>query len=390
MRNKIIDLGMHPFADTFINENQLNESEPVYPLECFLDDRSGLVSLGVDTNPIERYNLYDYSYTSSNSNYSRDYWNKYAITINKVLKLKTKSRILEIGSNDGYLLSKLKDFNHDVMGIDSSKIMCKIANNNGIKSICEVFDSDLSKRLKTSNKNFDVIVANNVFNHSNDPYDFSKAVKNLLNENGVFIFEVPYWYNTIKDERFDQIYHEHVSYFTVKSAKYVLEKSGMTIFKVELTDYHGGSIRVYSSINPTIIDESINDHIKKEETLGLYDQLFYKKYMDKIIKSRSKFLVELNKIILSKTPIVCVGAAAKGNTLLNFYGLDKTIIDYVTDSSTHKIGKFTPLTRIPILSDEEVFSNYDKVYAIILSWNISKILKKKLLKINSKIKFINF
>ena len=389
MRKKIIDLGMHPYADTFISKNQLKLSEPIYPLECYLDVNSSLVSLGIETNPDERYNLYDYSYTSSNSEYSKNYWNKYANDVHQTLNSKENSKTLEIGSNDGYLLSRFKKLGHDTLGIDSSELMNNVAIKNGIKSICGIFNFEYSELIKKDFMNFDLIIANNVFNHANDPFNFAKGVKNILSKNGVFIFELPYWYDTIKDKRFDQIYHEHVSYFTVKSAVNVLKKEGLNVYKVEHTEYHGGSIRVFSSITPNVIDQSIKKFIQQEEELGLFDEKFYIKYMSDIKSSRANLLIKINNIILKSKPIVAVGAAAKGNTLLNYYGLNKTIIDYVTDSSTHKIGKFTPLSRIPILSDQEVFSKYDEVYVLILSWNISDILKEKLIKINPNIKFIN-
>ena len=233
-----------------------------------------------------------------------------------------------------------------------------------------------------------MIIANNVFNHSDNPKDFLNGISSCLSNNGIFVFEVPYWLDTIKDYRFDQIYHEHVSYFTVKSAKYILESNGLKIFKVQKTEYHGGSIRIYCSLN----NQSVNDYEKfiiEEENNRLFDPLTYKNYSEIIQKRKFETLNKIYKLKLENKKIVAVGAAAKGNTLLNYYGLNNKIIDYVTDNSEYKIGKYTPLTRIPILSDEEVFQKYEEVYALILSWNISEILKDKLLVINSKIQFLN-
>lgn len=389
MKKKIIDLGMHPYADTFINNNQLNFPEPIYPLECYLDLNSSLISLGIETNPDERYNLYDYSYTSSNSEYSKNYWGKYAVDVNDTLNSNENLKVLEIGSNDGYLLSQFKILGHNTLGIDSSELMNKVAKENGIKSLCGLFNFEYSESIKKDFNNFDLIIANNVFNHANNPFDFAKGVKNLLSSDGVFIFEVPYWLDTIRDKRFDQIYHEHVSYFTVKSAVNVLKKEGLNVYNVEHTEYHGGSIRVFSSIYPNVVQDSVKKFIQQEEKFGLFDDKFYVNYINDIKISRANLLIKINKIVLKGKPIVAVGAAAKGNTLLNYYGLNNTVIDYVTDSSIHKIGKFTPLSRIPILSDQEVFSKYNEVCALILSWNISDILKKKLIKINPNIEFIN-
>ena len=385
---KIIDLGMHPFADTFITENQLSMSEPVYPLQCFLDEQTGYIKLGCQTNPADRYNLYDYSYTSANSNFSKNHWNSYAKHVSKKLKLQN-SRIFEIGSNDGYLSNQFQLLGHKVLGIDSSEYMSNIANENDIETYCGVFTKKESIQIQQKYGTADLIIANNVFNHANDAIDFIIGVKNLLNENGIFVFEVPYWYNTIIDKRFDQIYHEHVSYFTVKSCYNLLKQQGLHMFDVEVVDYHGGSIRAYATKNLKQSNTKIYDYIQKEEDSGLFKESTYIEFMNHLKTHRSNFLKNLHSISKKNIPIVAVGAAAKGNTFLNFYKLDNTIIDYVTDTSEHKIGKYTPLTRIPIQTDEFVFKKYKEVYVIILSWNISSILKEKLNKLNKNITFLN-
>ena len=386
---KIIDLGMHPYADTFVSEDQLNLPEPIYPLQCFLDEETGHIKLGCETNPNDRYNLYDYSYTSANSGFSRNYWDNYSKDVSKKLKIKKNSNILEIGSNDGYLAEQFQNHGHSVLGIDSSKYMANLAKKRNINTYCTVFNSKSSHIIKEKYGRMDIIIANNVFNHSNDPVDFAYGVKETLTQEGVFIFEVPYWYNTIVDYRFDQIYHEHVSYFTVKSSCELLKKAGLTVFDVEVVDYHGGSIRVYSKINPSKISSNVSTLIKKEMEAELFKVETYSKFMNKIKLKRAKFLEKLYSILKEGKPIVGVGAAAKGNTFLNFYNINNTVLDYVTDSSEHKIGKYTPLTRIPIQDDKMVFEKYDEIYALILSWNISDILKGKLKKINKNIKFLN-
>ena len=385
---KIIDLGMHPYADTFIKKDQLNKSEPVYPLQCFLDEKTGYIKVGYETNPNERYNLYDYSYTSSNSEFSKKYWESYAIEVCIILNIYKPIDITEIGSNDGYLSYQFKKMGHNVLGIDSSSYMSEIANKLGIKTYCGIFDYDLSKLIKDEYGKKDLIIANNVFNHANNPLSFARGVKNILSNDGVFIFEVPYWYNTIMDKKFDQIYHEHVSYFTVKSSVELLKSIGLNVFDVDVVDYHGGSIRVYSKVNPTKVSSSVSDLIKKEEEAGLFKLKTYSDFMVNIKVKRANFLKKLYSILEKNIPIVAVGAAAKGNTFLNFYNLNNTNIDYVTDISEHKRGKYTPLTRIPIQDDKTVFEKYDEVYVIILSWNISSMLKKKLKEINKNIKFL--
>jgi SAM-dependent methyltransferase len=387
---KIIDLGMHPFADTFIPEGALGKSEPVYPLECGLDTETGHVSLIHETNPEERYNLYPYSYTSSNSKVARQHWEDYAGHTSDKVNLQPSSNVIEIGSNDGFLSVQYKNMGCEVIGVDPSKSMADLAETQGIPTFCTLFSLENALELKQHLGGLaDLIVANNVFNHANDPLDFASGVKELLSDTGDFIFQVPYWYNTITDERIDQIYHEHPSYFTVKSACNLLSSVGLKVYDVEWVDYHGGSIRVYASKEWDRVQmKAVQKFITREEEANLFDPEFYKEFMKKVKRKRDLFLSKLYKLSGQRHPIVAVGAAAKGNTFLNYYNLDNSVIDYVTDTSEHKIGKYTPLSRIPIDTDEAVFSRYDEVYAIILSWNLSDLIKDKLKAINKNIKFL--
>ena len=387
--NKILDFGMHPYADTFVSEKLLDKNEPVFPLEVFLNPENGQVQLSCITNDWDRYNLYSYSYTSSNSNFARKHWESYQNDVvsrfNPVNKF-----IVEIGSNDGFLIGMFKD-NNKILGIDSSKEMVDIANSKSINSIHRIFNSSVSEDVVRDQGNCDIVIANNVFNHSNNPVDFAKGVSNMLNEDGVFIFELPYWLDTVNSGKFDQIYHEHISYFTAKSAFYLLKEANLEIFDIEIVDYHGGSIRVYSRKSDDVkMNKCVETHIKNETDFGLFEFSTYEKWQKEIEIIRNKFLLELLKLKCDSpnSIIIGVGAAAKANTFLNYYRLDSSFINCITDSSPHKVGKYTPLTRIPIVTDDE-FAKYGDVYAMILSWNISNDLKNILLKINPKIKFIS-
>jgi SAM-dependent methyltransferase len=245
---KIIDLGFHPYADTFIKKDQLNYSEPVFQLSCYLNKQTGIIRNSIITDEKSRYNLYDYSYTSSNSKYSRNYWEEYSKNIKQELKINENSKILEVGSNDGFLLKCFRKYTKKIWGADASKFMCTLAKKNKIKTFNLIFNQKNSKKIKNKIGKVDVIISNNVLNHSNDVLDFILGAKNLLNQDGTFIFELPYWYNLVLHEQFDQIYHEHVNYFTVKSSEFLLKKCGLQIVKIKETEYHGGSIRIYSKI----------------------------------------------------------------------------------------------------------------------------------------------
>ena len=379
---KILDLGMHPYADTFISKDQLNLSEPVFPLQVNMNPESGQVQLGYISNDSDRYNLYSYSYTSSNSKFARNHWDEYFENIKSKYNLEGIN-VLEIGSNDGYLTEKFLNKKNYVLGIDSSKTMCDIASSKGINTISELFSSDLANTL---NFKFSIIIANNVFNHANDPVDFARGVENILSDDGVFIFELPYWGSTIQSEKFDQIYHEHISYFTLKSSQTLLNKVGLKVVDCELVDYHGGSIRVYAKKSGEV-SSRVLDFETMEKQLNLFDPKTYEKFQKSILKKRNIFMQKLYELKTSGATIIGVGAAAKANTFLNYYNIDNSLLEYITDSSKYKQNKYTPLTRIPIVGDK-IFSNYNEVYALILSWNISDNLKKILQNINPKIKFI--
>ena len=238
-----------------------------------------------------------------------------------------------------------------------------------------------------------LIAANNVFNHANDPLDFALGVKELLAPEGGFVFELPYWLQSVAQRKFDQIYHEHVSYFTVKYAVNLFRSIGMSVHHVDEVDYHGGSIRVFVRHDsaPDALEApgpEVARFIENETRAGLFDAAAYQPFMAQIQTARNRFLIEIYKLKLEGKPVVCVGAAAKGNTFLNYYNLDASVIDCVTESSPSKIGKFTPRTRIPICPDQNL-AQYDSVHAIILSWNLSAALQGVLKKINPRIHFLN-
>jgi 2-polyprenyl-3-methyl-5-hydroxy-6-metoxy-1,4-benzoquinol methylase len=386
---KIFDLGMHPYADTFIEKKYLHRNEPVFPLQCYLNPQTGFIFNKIITSSQERYNLFDYSYTSSNSSYSRKYWKNFYKNIKHKI-LKKNDKILEIGSNDGYLCKQFQKNGFKIYGIDASRKMSKIANKDKIKTFNLIFDKKNSEVVKKKAGSFDIIIANNVLNHSNDPFEFVNSVSNILNKSGYFVFEVPYWLNLVKKKQFDQIYHEHINYFTIKAIQHLLKKTKLFITDIENTEYHGGSLRIFCKKNGTqnkaLIKKFSNNEIKNK----LFQSSTYQIIMDELKVRKYKFLKKILKIKLNKNKIIGIGAAAKANTMINFLKLDNDTIDYVTDISPYKIGKYTPLSRIPIVHDKILKQFKKKVYVLILSWNITNILIKKIRKLNSNLVFIKF
>ena len=383
---EIVNLGSHSFADRFVPKKRLNIKDPSFPLILDFCTKCKFIQSKVITNPKQRYLEIDYSYTSSNSKYSRKHWNEFANFLEKKFYLKNK-KVLEIGSNDGYLCGLLNKKGANTVGVDASIFMTKLSKKRKIKSINLIFNFKESNKIKKKYKKFDIIVANNVFNHSDKPSDFLKGVYNLLNKDGVYIFEQPDFATGALSLKFDQIYHEHVSYFTSKNIEGILKNNKFKLVDINQNHYHGGSLRsvaVKKNSNKYQIDYNKSNFKKYEK---IYNLLFFKRMMKKIDKKRFSFM---KKIYLLKRRgyVICgIGAGAKANTFLTYYNLNNKLLKFITDTSKFKQNKFTPLTRIQI-KDDKAIKNYKKIACIILSWNISNLVIKKIKKLNKNIKIL--
>ena len=383
---KILDFGQHAFADTFVSADQLNLSEPVFPLHVYMNADSGSIQLGYASSAEDRYNLYSYSYTSSNSKTARDHWDEYAATVKQRC---AAGFTVEIGSNDGYLIGQFGD---NAVGVDSSADMCQVALDRGVNTVNALFNEDVAVTLLDDNGPAQVIMANNVFNHANDPVAFARSVGRLLAQDGVFVFEVPYWASMIESGRFvDMVYHEHPSYFTVKSTWNLLKAAGLEIVDFDVVNYHGGSLRVFAQLDTgAAMPAQVAEAIDRETQIGLFSVGFYKQLQKQFVQRRDAWLANFYELRKAEPNAVFigVGAAAKANTWLTWHGINATHLHCVTDSSEFKQGKFTPLSRIPIQADEE-FACHEKPYALILSWNIGEGLRKAILNINPQTRFIS-
>lgn len=391
----VIDLGMHPMADTFIPASRLSEADRLYPLIVDLCERCGQLQLRTVTKPIERYAEVDYSYTSSNSPTSRRHWSQYCEEIAAEIGLNAGDVVVEVGSNDGFLCAEFQKRGALTLGVDPSPAMAELARARGVNTFTALFDSgtvaEVASQLPARPR---LIAANNVFNHANDPLDFATAVSRLLAEDGTFVFELPYWGNLVEQGTFDQIYHEHVTYFTATYAVNLFQAVGMTLVGVEIVDYHGGSLRAFvrhtadaSAVSPRLVG-SVEAMLARESANGLFRGDTYTAFRRGVRRRRDRFLERLYHLVNEGRAVACIGAAAKGNTFLNYYELGAGTVACVTDASEHKIGKYTPGTRIPIKSDAEL-ARYDDVCAILTSWNIAGALRKNLASINPRIEYLN-
>ena len=381
--NEIINLGDHSFADRFIPIKRKKIKDPKFPLILDLCKKCKFIQSKAITNPKDRYVNMDYSYTSANSTYSKSHWKSFSKILEQETNIKNK-KIIEIGSNDGFLLSILKKKGAKVLGVDASNFMVNLSKRKKINSVQAIFDFKESIKIKNKFGKADIIIANNVFNHSNQPASFLKGIYNILNNKGLFIFEQPYFLKSLTTLKFDQIYHEHISYFTARNIDSILKRNSLKIYKIKMNNYHGGSIRtIATKENYKKINVNLRKIIKLENKKNIYNLKFYKKIMYKINNKKKVLLKKIDNLISKNYTIIGIGAGAKSNTFLTYYGLNNNKIKFLTDSSKFKKNKLTPITRIPI-KDDSAIVKINKLACIILSWNISKMVIKKIKKINNK------
>lgn len=380
---KVLDLGFHPLADLFLKESQLAEPERQYPLVVLLcqDCGHGMNSFVV---PAEvRYQENDYSYDSSNSKVSVQHFEEMAKEVAKRANLKSGELVVDIGSNVGTLLNAFKNLGAEVQGVDPAPNIAAIAEQNNIPTINDFFnDASAEKILKRGKAK--VITITNAFNHISSLDDFMKAIVSILDKEGSFVIELPYFLDIIRKKFFDQIYLEHVSYIAIKPLAWFLKKFGLSIIHLEENNYLNGPLRIYVGYGQE--SELVPKQIELEETLGLYKLEVWKKLSREVKVLKINLLKELIEARLSGGKIVGIGAAAKGNTLLNYCGIDSLLIDFITDASSLKIGKFTPGSHIPIFGDNAIDENV--THALILPWNIAGFLKEKISPKFPHLKFI--
>ncbi|PJE51033.1 MAG: hypothetical protein COV29_02040 [Candidatus Yanofskybacteria bacterium CG10_big_fil_rev_8_21_14_0_10_36_16] len=386
--SKVIELGHHPIADTFLKKERILEPQKLYPLNCLLCKKCGHIQNEYVVPPEERYMENDYSYTASNSKISCEHWQEYCDTVSNYINLKKGDHIIEFGSNDGLLLSYFQKKGAKATGIDPSPNMAKLASKRNVNTISGLLGKETLATAIQKNSKAKLICGNNVFNHIYNLNDVMPHVIEALDKNGYFVFESPYGKDIIDKFLFDTIYHEHASYFSIKSVDFLFKKHGLYISNIEHNLYHGGCIRVYALKDMSKYNKKlVSRYIKDENKSGIFSLNTYKKFMAKIEKDKFDTLSLVYSLKKKNQKIAAIGAATKGNTLINYYKLDRNVLEFVTDTSKQKIGKYTPGSLLPIYHDNKLSSKKIDV-GLIISWNIGKFLANKIKKINPKIKLI--
>lgn len=373
LKYEFIDLGMSPPSNSYLSKEDLNKKEIYYPLKLWLCENCYLVQIDEYKTAIEIFNN-DYAYFSSYSTIWLDHAKNYVDMIIGRLSLTESSNVIEIASNDGYLLQFFKKKNIPCLGIEPAGNTANVAINKGIETLIDYFTFDLSNKIKEQRNKFDLIIGNNVFAHVPNINDFVTGLKVLLNERGTVTLEFPHLLKLMVNNQFDTIYHEHFWYFSLFALKSVFEKHLLKIYNVEELPTHGGSLRLFichQEDDSKGIYNSVTNIIENEIKIGLKDIRYYKEFRNKISKIKMdllEFLIEQHK--KGKT-FAAYGAAAKGNTFLNYCGIKNDLIDFVVDKSPYKQGKFLPGNHIPIVNEEYLMLKKPD-YILILPWNIKE------------------
>jgi 2-polyprenyl-3-methyl-5-hydroxy-6-metoxy-1,4-benzoquinol methylase len=372
-----LDLGFIPKVDRFLTKDELNKPETFYPLTVYLCKECGLAQLGYIVPANQLFNE-NYAYEASTTKTRHENHCQLAESVCNRFSIEKNSLVVDIGSNVGMLLECFKDNGMNVLGVDASANIVEKANYKGIETILGFFNQKIVTEIKNSKGLASVITATNVFAHIQDYQLFIIALKNLLKEKGVFVFQVPHFLTLLKNTEYDTIYHEHISYFGLKPLIKFFEKNQMTLFDVVETEIDGGSIRCFVSNKKTYeISGNIKKILDKEESEGIYSIKKLIEFAEKVKSQKNnlnQLLLELKK---EGKSIVGVGAPAKGITMINFCKIDGSMLEYITEKAPLKIGKFTPGMHIPIVPDEKLTKDQPD-YAIIFAWNFAKEIMKNL------------
>ena len=366
---RVVSLGYQPLANNLINKK--DEKCELYPLEVNYCEKCHNCQLSVAVNPKKMFS--NYLYTSSTSKIFRDHFVEAAKKYSQELKLNKKnSYIIDIGSNDGVALKPFLNLGFKkVLGIEPAKNLAKLANKNKIKT----FNGFLEKKnIKKIKKNADLILASNVFAHSDKLKEMAECMLKLLSKKGTIVIEVQYLLNTLKDLTFDNIYHEHYNYWSLTSLIYFFNQFDARIFRSEKIDTHGGSIRIYIKKDKKVkIEKSVKTMLKEEENFGIKNFKTYQKFGEKVYKIRENVLKNIKKLKEKNKTIIGYGAPAKATTALNFFGITEEI-DFIVEDNKLKHNKFIPGVKIPIKNKSKIKDK--KNILLVLAWNFYEDIKK--------------
>lgn len=365
-----LDLGEMPLANSYVAPENKDKEETLYRLAVAYCPACHLVQITHRVAPEQLFS--NYSYFSSFSNAFLKHAEAMAESLTQKFVLDSNSLVTEIGSNDGYLLNFFKKKGIPILGIEPAKNIARVANESGIPTVDVFFGPDSVAQIIKARGQADIIIGNNVLAHVPLINDFLLSVNRYLKPTGSAIFEFPYLKALLENSEFDTIYHEHVFYYSLSAMKILAERAGLELYDVSKQDIHGGSLRVFlQKERQHEVLSNVRKMLLDEEQYGIMDNDLYNNFGEKVEKLKTKLVGLLQELKQAGKTIAAYGAAAKGNTLLNYIGIDNSVIDFVVDRSPHKQGFLLPGTRIPILPTNELLKRMPD-YAIVLAWNFAE------------------
>lgn len=367
---KVFNFGPTPLANEFLKKEQLNDPEYFFPLEVYFCNNCSFLELGHVVDPQILFGKY--VYVSSTSPVFIKHFEEFAKSVFARFSLSNKSLVIDIGSNDGILLRPFKELGASVVGVDPARRIAELATKNGIYTIPKFFNTKLADEIVKKKGNAKIITATNVFAHIDDLDEVIKGLNVLLASDGVFIMEAPYLIDFLEKRYFDLVYHEHLSYWAIAPLITLFKRFNMKIFDVQKVAAHGGTVRVFveKENGPYKIEKSVKNFLQQEKKHKLGNIQTYHEYAKKVQDNRISLLTLLTKLKSKNKKIAAYGAPAKGNTLLNYFGIGSEVVDYIVDDSSWKQGLYSPGKRIPVVPSNKLYE--EKVdYLLILAWNFA-------------------
>jgi hypothetical protein len=370
LRHTFVDLGMSPLCESYLRQDQLNQMEPFYPLHVFVCAKCFLVQLDEYVTPDHIFT--EYAYFSSYSDSWLDHCRRYTEQMLDRFHLNGQSLVVELASNDGYLLQYFVEKNIPVLGIEPAANVAKVAEQKNVPTLVKFFGQQVAAELASQGRQADLLLGNNVLAQVPDLCDFVAGMKILLKPRGVLTLEFPSLLKLMEENQFDTIYHEHFSYFSLLTVEKILAFYGLVLFDVEELPTHGGSLRIYGrhaedASKPVSL--RVLELRTREQAQGLTRIESYRSFAERVKNTKRQLLECLIRVKQEGKSIAGYGAPGKGNTLLNYCGVGTDFIDYTVDRNPYKQGQFTPGTHIPICPPERIFETRPD-YVLILPWNL--------------------
>jgi SAM-dependent methyltransferase len=372
---RVFNFGPTPLANEFLKKELTDREEYFYPLEVYFCNNCHFLELGHVVDPQILFG--NYVYVSSTSPVFIRHFEDFAKDVSEKYNINPRSLIVDIGSNDGILLKPFQKLNMRVLGVEPADHIAKEAMKAGVPTVADWFDVNLAKGVVREHGNATVVTATNVFAHIDDLDEVISGIKILLEKDGIFVMEAPYLVDFFEKKYFDLVYHEHLSYWSVRSLIKIFERFEMEVFDVWKVAAHGGTIRVFVKKNEGKYprEKRVDEFLRLEEENKLNDVNVYLNYQREVEENRVKLLKLLTDLKKKGKTIAAYGAPAKGNTLLNYFGIGTEILDFVVDDSPWKQGLYTPGKRIPVVSSQELYTKKPD-YLLILAWNFADSIMK--------------